>query len=81
MNLYTADKATPHQQLEIEEVGESDISLKLLEMGIMPGKILTLLHVAPLGDPMAFQLGEAVIALRKEEAQLISVSSRKAVLS
>lgn len=76
MKSYTADLAALNQQLRIEEVLESDISLKLLEMGIMPGKILTLCYIAPLGDPLAFQLDDTMIALRKQEAQYIQVSSR-----
>lgn len=81
MNSFTADIAVPHEQLEVEEILESDVTLKLLEMGIMPGKILTLLYIAPLGDPLAFQLDETMIALRKREAQTIKVVSRKASLS
>lgn len=79
MKSYTADLAVPHEQMEVLEIIESEVSLKLLEMGIMPGKILTLLYIAPFGDPLAFQLDETMIALRKKEAQLIKVVSRKAV--
>ncbi len=74
---YTADKAVPDQEMEIEEIQDSDITIKLLEMGLMPGKLLTLLYIAPFGDPLAFQLGESLIALRKEEARLIRVINRK----
>lgn len=81
MNSYTADKASLHQQLEIQELHHSDVTLKLLEMGIMPGKIITLLYKAPLGDPLAFQLGNTMIALRKKEAQQIQVINRIAVYS
>lgn len=75
---YTADMAVPHQEMEIEEIQDSDIAIKLLEMGIMPGKTLTLLYIAPLGDPLAFQLGDSMIALRKNEAKMVGVVSRKA---
>lgn len=81
MNSYTADKASLHQHLEIQELSNSDVTLKLLEMGLMPGKTITLLYKAPLGDPLAFQLGNTMIALRKKEAQQITVINRIAVLS
>lgn len=81
MNHYTADKAILHQELEVQELSNSDITLKLLEMGIMPGKTITLLYKAPLGDPLAFQLGNTMIALRKREAQQIKVVNRIAVYS
>lgn len=80
MKSYTADLAVPYEQMEVEEVVESEISLKLLEMGIMPGKFLTLLYIAPFGDPLAFKFEETMIALRKSEARLIKVVSRKAVM-
>lgn len=79
MKSYTADLAVAHEQMEVVEIVESDISLKLLEMGIMPGKVLVLLYTAPFGDPLAFQLDETMIALRKDEARQIKVVSRKAI--
>lgn len=80
MKSYTADLAVSHEEMEVLEIAESDISLKLLEMGIMPGKFLTLLYIAPFGDPLAFKLDETMIALRKDEARQIQVVSRKAIL-
>lgn len=80
MKAYTANEAVPYETMEVVEILDSDVSLKLLEMGIMPGKNLTLLHVAPFGDPLAFRLDESMIALRKCEAELIKVVSRKVVL-
>ena len=80
MKSFTADVAVPHIRLEVKELMDSDVTLKLLEMGIMPGKILTLLHVAPFGDPLAFQLDESMIALRKNEAKIIRVVSLESSL-
>ncbi|WP_229712556.1 FeoA family protein [Marivirga lumbricoides] len=77
---FTADMATPHQKMEIQDIQNSDIAVKLLEMGFMPGKTLTLLYIAPLGDPLAFQLGDSMIALRKKEAQMVGVSHMKLVV-
>lgn len=76
---FTADMATPHQIMEIQEIQDSDIAVKLLEMGFMPGKTLTLLYKAPFGDPLAFQLGDSMIALRKQEARMLGVISQKVI--
>lgn len=76
---FTADMATPYQVMEIQEIQDSDIAVKLLEMGFMPGKTLTLLYKAPLGDPLAFQLGDSMIALRKQEAKMLGVISQKVI--
>jgi ferrous iron transport protein A len=44
-----------------------------MELGFLPGKSITLRHSAPMGGPMAFQLDETILALRKNEASLIKV--------
>jgi ferrous iron transport protein A len=80
MELLTADTLFPQQQVEISEVEESEVSLKLLEMGILPGKKLRLLHTAPFGDPIAYQIDDSVIALRKGEARYIKVFMTEAVV-
>ena len=80
-NRFTADMAKPDQVMEIEEIMDSDITVKLLEMGLLPGKILTLLYTAPFGDPLAFQLGDSMIALRKQEAKMIGVVHYQKVMA
>ena len=44
-----------------------------MELGFLPGKQLTLQHRAPLGGPLALQLEETRLALRKNEAALIRI--------
>jgi ferrous iron transport protein A len=47
--------------------------INLMELGFLPGKQLTLQHRAPSGGPLAFQLEETLLALRKNEAALIRI--------
>lgn len=49
------------------------LSLKLLEMGVLPGTEITISQVAPLGDPIAIKLSDYLLALRKDEAATIIV--------
>ena len=42
-------------------------------MGCYPGNIMQMKMLAPLGDPIAFDIGGYTLALRKEEAKLIEV--------
>ena len=44
------------------------IPLKLLEMGCLPGNKITLLQVAPLGDPLYFNVNDSHVAIRLETA-------------
>jgi ferrous iron transport protein A len=49
-------------------VGFTDekLSLKLLEMGCLPGSEIMMTHQAPLGDPIAIEQGYRVIPCRCE---------------
>ncbi|MGI6007793.1 MAG: ferrous iron transport protein B [Ruminococcus sp.] len=55
---------------------------RVQELGIIPGTEITCLYTAPSGDPMAFSVCGTVIAIRREDAQMISIvslSSRKTI--
>jgi len=49
--------------------------LRLREMGVLPGVRVTLVRVAPLGDPLAFRVRGSVLALRKSEAAQVLVEA------
>lgn len=53
--------------------GSSDLRFRLLEMGIVRGTPLSLVRVAPLGDPLVISVQGFQLSLRKEEAALILV--------
>ncbi len=42
-------------------------------MGVIEGKRLTVLYRAPLGDPLAVDVGGYVLSLRLDEAGLVDV--------
>jgi ferrous iron transport protein A len=44
-----------------------------LDLGLVPGTRVKTLRVSPLGDPKAYLIRGAVIALRAEEADLIAI--------
>jgi ferrous iron transport protein A len=71
--LKTADQISVTQTVIIREIVDSPLKLNLMELGFLPGKSITLRHSAPMGGPMAFQLDETILALRKNEASLIKV--------
>ena len=51
----------------------NDIFLKLMEMGCVPGEIIRVEQVAPLGDPIAISVSGYNLSLRLDEAQNIFV--------
>ncbi|WP_083482918.1 FeoA domain-containing protein [Candidatus Berkiella aquae] len=48
---------------------------KLLAMGLTPGVIITIIRVAPLGDPIQVKLRGYTLSLRKRECQQIEVEA------
>jgi ferrous iron transport protein A len=49
------------------------VPLKLIEMGCLPGNLVELLAVAPLGDPLFLSVNESHLAIRIETAMQIFV--------
>ncbi|MFI5222009.1 MAG: ferrous iron transport protein A, partial [Bacteroidia bacterium] len=43
------------QQAEVKSVTDNELSLKLLEMGLLPGETVSLENIAPFGDPIAIR--------------------------
>lgn len=53
------------------------LSLKLLEMGCLPGTIVELTHTAPFGDPIALKVSGYTLSMRKEEASTVNIRECK----
>jgi Fe2+ transport system protein FeoA len=54
--------------------GTDDVTMRLLEMGVTPGVIVTLVGYAPLGDPLEISVRGYQLSLRRSEAQRIEVA-------
>ncbi len=57
----------------IKEFENDDIFLKLMEMGFVPGEIVTIEQVAPLGDPISVSVAGYNLSLRINEAEKVLV--------
>jgi ferrous iron transport protein A len=58
----------------VVRVRESDeISVRLLEMGLTPGTPVTMMGVAPLGDPMELEVRGYRLSIRRREAARVEV--------
>ncbi len=49
------------------------LSVKLMEMGCLPGTEVSLELIAPLGDPIAISVAGYQLSLRKQEASSILI--------
>lgn len=62
------------KKARILSVSENNLKSKLMELGIISGRELTVLFQAPFGDPIAIDMEGFVLSLRKSEAALIQVT-------
>jgi len=53
--------------------GTDEVSCRLMEMGLTPGAKLTIVGVAPLGDPLELELRGYRLSVRKSEAQRVQL--------
>lgn len=58
----------------IDSFTDVNISLKLMEMGCMPGEEVMLDKIAPMGDPIAIKVSGYTLSLRKAEASTVLIS-------
>lgn len=61
------------QQATIISFEKDDISLKLMEMGLIPGEKIHIEKFAPLGDPISISVAGYSLSLRIDEAYFINV--------
>ncbi len=66
-NLRTGERCV------IESFTDDLMKQKLLEMGCLPGEIITVDRFAPLGCPMAITVSGATLSIRTDEADSVLV--------
>jgi ferrous iron transport protein A len=55
----------------VKEFTDLEMSVKLMEMGCLPGEEICVERVAPMGDPIAIKVAGYQLSLRKREASTI----------
>lgn len=55
----------------IQGFQSSDLELKLMEMGCIPGEVVIVEKIAPLGDPISIRVSGYSLSLRMDEANQI----------
>lgn len=61
------------QQATIIDFNKNEISIKLMEMGLVPGEVVYIEKFAPLGDPISIAIAGYSLSLRLNEAENIMV--------
>ncbi|MCF8415731.1 MAG: ferrous iron transport protein A [Crocinitomicaceae bacterium] len=63
------------QHVIVTGISDSTLKPKLMEMGLVNGKEITVLFKAPFGDPIAIDVQGYILSLRLDEAKLILVKA------
>jgi len=70
----TANHIGINEIYEIRSLKENDLTLKLAEMGCVPGTEIVRLYQSSGGNTIAFRIDTYLLGLRKEEANQIEVT-------
>jgi ferrous iron transport protein A len=73
MSIIKLTELPYKQKAIIKSFGETELYVKLLEMGIIPDEEICVELTAPLGDPIAVNVAGYQLSLRKDEASSIMV--------
>lgn len=57
----------------LEITAEETTRRRLLDLGLIKNTFVKSLHISPAGNPIAYEIRDAVIALRREEAQNVLI--------
>lgn len=63
----------PGETAVISGFSDERISVKLLEMGLLPGTVVRFNFTAPLGDPVCVSISGLDLSLRISEASTITI--------
>ncbi len=71
----TLDEVKINQNAVITKVGgEGALRGRLLDMGLIPKTVVSVIKFAPMGDPIEIRLRGYELPIRKEDAAMIEVS-------
>ncbi len=65
----------PGQRGVITGLRPDELTLKLMEMGCLPGAEVEVRHVAPFGDPLCVRVAGYHLSLRKNEAATLLIEN------
>ena len=69
--MTTIASLQPGQEGIIQSIEDESMPVKLMELGCLPGNLVKLVQIAPLGDPLYINMNGSHIAIRKSMASRI----------
>lgn len=75
---HSLSQLSPGNSARVVSFLDQEISLKMIELGCIPGTLVTMIRKAPLGDPLAFACHGSIISIRIAEAKTVIVEPEHA---
>lgn len=69
--IITIDRLRPGESAVVEYIAPSPLCGRLRDLGLVSGTAVRCLHRGPFGDPQAYGIRGAVIALRREDSRFV----------
>lgn len=63
------------QSARVIDIDSGAVGRRLVEMGVYPGRTISMVRRAPLADPIEYSVGGSSLSLRESEADLVSVEA------
>lgn len=63
------------EKYRVVSIDEGAAGRRLVEMGVYPGRTITLVRHAPFRDPIEYEVGECCLSMRACEAALVSIET------
>lgn len=74
--VSTLDRLPVGQSAQVQNItGDDTIALRLMEMGLIPGTPVTVIGMAPLGDPLELDVRGYHLSVRRAEAARVEIAS------
>lgn len=72
--MLSLDQLGVGQRALVERLhGEDPVTQRLMEMGLLEGEEISVLAIAPLGDPLEIRLGDGRLSLRRKDAARVII--------
>ena len=76
---HTLDQLPEGRSARIHGLNLPDLRRRrMLDLGFVPGAVVTALYASPWGSPAAYGICGAVIALRREDAAAVTIREKEA---
>lgn len=72
--MHTLDQLRKGSEAIINQIENHPLAARLLEMGLLPGRKVKIITMAPFGGPLAIEIAGSLLSLRRKEARLITIT-------